>query len=258
MSLGQVIRNRREMLGLTQDQVAGRADISKPYLSNIETNRAKNPPTDGVLTRLEAALQMEEGDLLRLAQLERTPPAVRQEHELLEAELQKYRSVLKQLMDAREEQNVETIDELMAQIEAADNITPLGDNTVVPVINKVTAGYPHHFTDLDYPPSVAQEYIRCPDLNDPQAFGARVVGDSMAPEFTEGDIVIFSPASAPTNGADCFVGFDDGETTFKRMYQDEPESIRLQPLNPSYPAQTVESRRVTGLWPAVARFQKLR
>ncbi len=258
MNLGQMIRHRREELGLTQDQVAARAEISKPYLSNIETNRAKNPPTDGVLDRLEGALQLAQGDLLRLAQLERTPAAVRQEHEQLEAELQKYRSVLKQLMDAREQADADTIDDLMAKIESADNITPLADNTVVPVINKVTAGYPHHFTDLDYPPSVAQEYIRCPDLHDPQAFGARVVGDSMAPEFAEGDIVIFSPATEPANGADCFVRFEDGETTFKRMYQDEPESIRLQPLNPSYPAQTVESKSVTGLWPAVARFQKLR
>lgn len=41
---------------------------------------------------------------------------------------------------------------------------------------------------------VAEEYVRSPDLADPDAFTARVVGDSMAPDYREGDIVIFSPA----------------------------------------------------------------
>ena len=61
----------------------------------------------------------------------------------------------------------------------------------VPLINKVAAGYPREFTDLAYPARVADEYVRCPDLDDPDAFAARVVGDSMQPNYAEGDIVIF-------------------------------------------------------------------
>ena len=44
----------------------------------------------------------------------------------------------------------------------------------------------------DYPVGIADDYVRCPDLHDANAFAVRVVGDSMEPRFHEGDIVIFS------------------------------------------------------------------
>ncbi|RPI62009.1 MAG: S24 family peptidase, partial [Planctomycetaceae bacterium] len=139
------------------------------------------------------------------------------------------------------------------------NIGAISAGIAVPVINRVAAGYPHQFTDLDYPPSVADEYIRCPDMHDPQAFAARVVGDSMEPAYREGDFVIFAPNSNVRNGDDCFIRFDaDGGTTFKRFYQDTPEVIRLQPLNSKYPAQTHKVEKITGIWPAVFKIEKLR
>jgi repressor LexA len=258
MSLGPLIRARREALGLTQDQTADVAGISKPYLSNIETGRAKNPPSSRVLDGLESALGLPTGQLRRAAQLERTPAEVRQEHEHLEAQLQKYRSVLKTLLEKANAEPDDDIETLIDTLETDSNVDLLGVSRPVPVINKVAAGYPQQFTDLDYPASIAEEYIRCPDLADPQAFAARIVGDSMEPEFCEGDIVVFSPNTEPRDGVDCFVRFDDGETTFKRVYQDDPETVRLQPLNNAYPAALVSAQRVTGLWPAVARFQRLR
>ena len=41
---------------------------------------------------------------------------------------------------------------------------------LVPVINKVAAGYPVDFNDLDYPVGIADDYVRCPDIYDPNAF----------------------------------------------------------------------------------------
>jgi len=127
----------------------------------------------------------------------------------------------------------------------------------IPIINEIPAGYPKDFTDLDYPPSVADEYVRCPDIQDPQAFAARVVGDSMEPAYHEGDIVVFAPNTPAESGQDCFVRLDTGETTFKRVYQDDPATLRLQPLNEKYPAHIVPRREVTGLWPAVVRIERL-
>ena len=85
-----------------------------------------------------------------------------------------------------------------------DDQQPRGKDDI-PIINQVPAGYPKDFTDLDYPPSVADEYVRCPDTNDPQAFAARVVGDSMEPDYRQGDIVLFAPNTPAENGQDCFV-----------------------------------------------------
>jgi phage repressor protein C with HTH and peptisase S24 domain len=235
--------------------------ISKPYLSNIETGKAKNPPTDGVLAGLERALGFKAGELRKLGHIAKTPVDVRQEHDLLAAEVQKLRSVLKDLLGRSSKKTAAgvNLDSLAKDISKKSNIKGLSSGPAVPIINKVSAGYPTHFTDLDYPPSVADEYIRCPDVHDPQAFAAHVVGDSMEPLYHENDIVIFSPNTPVQSGDDCFVRFENDEgTTFKRLYQDDENTLRLQPLNSKYPAEAYPREKITGLWPAVFRIQRVR
>jgi SOS-response transcriptional repressor LexA len=133
--------------------------------------------------------------------------------------------------------------------------------SAVPVVNKVSAGYPADFTDLSYPRGVADDYISCPDLSDKDAFAARVHGDSMTPKYRAGDIVIFSPAAPARNGDDCFVRFDDGHTTFKRVFFESDDAnasvIRLQPRNEKYRPQTVPAERITGIYRAIYRYQRV-
>jgi len=158
MSLGAIIRRRREELGMTQDLVAARVGISKPYLSNIETGKARNPPSDGVLRSLERALNFGASELLRIAHLAKTPSDIRDEHERLVAENQKLRGMIQAAR--RGEARKLPLDGPGESLDSEADLLSLSDGRVVPVINKVAAGYPHHFTDLDYPPSVADEYIR--------------------------------------------------------------------------------------------------
>ena len=143
---------------------------------------------------------------------------------------------------------------------SAGNVETVTSNAV-PVINRVSAGYPKDFTDLSYPPRVADEYVSCPDVHDREAFAARVQGDSMTPKYREGDIVIFSPALPPRDGDDCFVRFADGQTTFKRVFFEAGEKgasvLRLQPRNERYRPQVVPSQNVTGLYRAVYRYQRV-
>jgi len=260
MSLGSIVRNRREELGLTQEVVSAQVGISKPYLSNIETGRAKNPPSDGVLRSLERVINFRPGELVKLANLVRTPTEVRERYELFEAEIHKLRGVVRDLRSGSGKNADANIDdfETPPAIEASTGVG-FSIGGVVPVINSVSAGYPHNFTDLEYPPGVADEYIRCPDIHDPQAFAARVVGDSMEPDYRQRDIVVFSPNTQPNNGDDCFVRMVEGEgTTFKRIYMDEEKSIRLQPLNQAYPARAIPREQITGLWPAILRIHHIR
>jgi repressor LexA len=142
---------------------------------------------------------------------------------------------------------------------SAGNVERVSTNAV-PVINRVSAGYPKDFTDMSYPKGVADDYVGCPDLKDDDAFAARVHGDSMTPKYREGDIVIFSPAAPMRSGDDCFVRFEDGTTTFKRAFFESDESgqavIRLQPRNEKYRAKTVPAPEVTGLYKAVFKYQR--
>jgi len=86
MSLGQIIRKKREQLNLTLDEVSRRVGFSKPYLSTIETGKVKNPPSDELLTKLEKILEFDSGLLLHIAHIERLPSDIRQEYESAGAE----------------------------------------------------------------------------------------------------------------------------------------------------------------------------
>ncbi len=273
--LGPKLRRQRRRLGLTLDELAGRTGISKPYLSLIETGRVINPPSDEKLRRLEQTLGFTAGELVSQAHLQRTPRDVR-------AMLQKLMRgsgfrVQGSVNDASEahpepqtpnpEPSAVNLDEaylsgvLQELVDrSAGNVETVSTNAV-PVINRVSAGYPKDFTDLSYPKGVADDYVGCPDVSDKDAFAARVHGDSMQPKYREGDIVIFSPAAAPRNGDDCFVRFDDGHTTFKRVFFESDDAavsvLRLQPRNEKYRPQTIPAEQVTGLYKAVYRYQRV-
>jgi len=272
-SLGSKLRRRRSKLGLTLDELSGRTGISKPYLSLIETGRVSNPPSDEKLRRLEQALGFTPGELVTQAHLQRTPRDVRAVlQSLLEKGLSR-EGVKLPKQDAGDGPDVEGVKQgvdlddvylsgvLQDLVEkSAGNVEQVTTNAV-PVINKVSAGYPKDFTDLSYPRGVADDYVACPEVSDPDAFAARVHGDSMMPKFTEGDIVIYSPAANPRNGDDCFVRFADGHTTFKRVFFETDESgravLRLQPRNERYRPQVVASEEVSGLYRAVYRYQRI-
>jgi SOS-response transcriptional repressor LexA len=289
-SLGTKLRRKRLRLGLTLDELAGRTGISKPYLSLIETGRVPNPPSDEKLRRLEQSLGFTPGELITQAHLQRTPRDVRA---VLQALLKKGEEATERRSDEamegesgigyrvsgiggaepkpetrnpKPDEAINLDDAYLSGVlqelveKSAGNVERISTNAV-PVINKVSAGYPRDFTDLSYPPRVADEYIGCPDVRDPDAFAARVQGDSMTPKYLEGDIVIFSPLANPRSGDDCFVRFADGHTTFKRVFFESDEggnaNIRLQPRNERYRPQTVSPEQITGLYKALYRYQRV-
>lgn len=258
MSLGQIIRQRREQLNLTLDEVSIRVGFSKPYLSTIETGKVKNPPGDELLVKLEKMFELKSGLLLHIAHMERLPSDIRQEYESSEAENQKWRQFIKNLIHAKDDAT--QIDTLLSKnnLNIEKDSSSLAAGRLVPVINKVSAGYPGDFNDLDYPVGVADDYVRCPDMHDANAFAVRVVGDSMEPKFQEGDIVIFSPAAEVKNGDDCFVRFEDPhETTFKRVFFESGNKIRLQPRNEKYSPTIIDGKRINGMYRAVIKYEKL-
>lgn len=263
-SVGALVRAQRARLNVSLTNLAERVGCAKSYLSAIETGR-KGPPADDLLERLERALSFEEGRLQRAARWEQTPAAVRRDFTRLQQgqrAIDRLASILGQrgLDEAYRSGDLQRALEHLHPIERTELSAALP--TEVPVINAVTAGYPHEFTDLGYPARVADEYVRCPDLHDPDAFAARVVGDSMEPSYREGDVVVFSPARDVESGTDCFVRFDvDHESTFKRVYFEQDaggqELIRIQPINNRYPPRTVPREDVAGLYRAVSLMRSV-
>jgi len=258
MSLGQIIRKKREQLHLTLDEVSSRVGFSKPYLSTIETGKVKNPPSDELLRKLEKMLKFETGLLLHIGHVEGLPSDIRHKYESAEAENEKLRQFIKNIIHRKTK--VSQLNTALAdsKLQIEQDKSPLSAGRMVPVINKVAAGYPAEFNDLDYPVGIADDYVRCPDVHDQNAFAVRVVGDSMVPKFCEGDIVVFSPVSEVHNGDDCFVRFTEPhETTFKRVFFEPDNKVRLQPRNDTYSPLIVDGKRINGLYRAVIKYEKL-
>jgi SOS-response transcriptional repressor LexA len=256
MSLGQIIRSKRRELGLTLDEVSAKTGFSKPYLSTIENEKVKNPPSDELMRKLESVFGITPGTLRQMANLNRAPADVREQFEASRAENERWRKLVRDLMD-KKVKNKE-LNELLSENKLDVQIPDKQPGSLIPVINRVAAGYPVDFDDLQYPAGFADDYVRCPDVEDANAFAVRVIGDSMQPKFFEGDIVIFSPALEVRNGDDCFVRMaEPHETTFKRVFFESENKIRLQPRNEKYPPMFIEGKRINGLYRAVIKYERL-
>ena len=250
-----------KQLGLTLDEAAAYTGFSKPYLSTIETGHVNNPPSDKLLKKLEKYLKFQKGHLQRIAHIEGMPKDIRKDYEAIDVENRQYRQILKDIIQRKLSLN--KVGKLLDQhdmdvVRAEDRTDKPGQ--WVPVINKVPAGYPADFDDLGYPTGFADDYVRCPDIHDPNAFAVRVWwGDSMEPKFSEGHIVIFSPATDVQNGDDCFVRLKSPhETTFKRVFfETDKKKVRLQPRNDAYPPIIISTKRLNGFYRAVIHYQQL-
>ncbi|MFI4855322.1 MAG: LexA family transcriptional regulator [Phycisphaerales bacterium JB065] len=280
--LGQRLREARTAAGMTLHQLAERTGCTKGYLSQIENGKRETAPSRALLEKFEAALGLAEGTLTTVADWLATPEPVKRQMErmrhsqtqakaaanMLRAMVgtgaldEAFRSgelhtLVRRLSDASDDPTETDEKRPSASLRALTGLERVRVLTAqVPVINKVAAGYPTEFTDLGYPARIADEYVSVPGMTDPDAFAARVCGESMLPDYREGDLVVFSPLADTTPGSDCFVRLErDDETTFKRVFfetgEDGSEMIRLQPLNPQFAPKVVDREAVSGMYKAV-------
>ena len=70
-----------------------------------------------------------------------------------------------------------------------------------------------------------------------------VDGDSMEPEFTDGDIIIVEPDEEPVPGKFVIIRQNGGEATFKQLIKDGSRWL-LKPLNPRYPVMEMREDAV--------------
>lgn len=93
-----------------------------------------------------------------------------------------------------------------------------------------------------------------PEEKDAEAHGCaelepyvlRVTGDSMAPEFLDGHVIVLDPGLAATHGA--YVVMDvGGETIFRQFWQEGGRRL-LRPVNGAYPViELTEQCRLRGV-----------
>lgn len=140
--------------------------------------------------------------------------------------------------------------ELAAGIESVSGITDKMDNNVeaanieglkrVPILTYVQAGKWREAIQMP-----TDDYVFVSIDVSPYTFGARIIGDSMMPEFKEGDLIIIDTQIDP-QPTDLVLAESHEGITFKKyrsrgINEDGVEVFDLVPLNPDFP--TIRSDR---------------
>ncbi|SDP82739.1 helix-turn-helix domain-containing protein [Desulforhopalus singaporensis] len=187
----------RKKIGKTQEYVANSIGISKVSLNRYENGHRK-PPLDVVV---------------QLASL--------------------YQVSSDWLLTGKKEANhqVTTTDIGKPNVEPAP--PPHHPQKQIPVISWVQAGAWQEVQD-PFQPGDSDEWIITVETNHPHAFALKIRGDSMAPEFSEGDIVTVDPGVEAINGKYVIVKNGSEEATFKQLIIDGG-NVYLKPLNERYP-----------------------
>lgn len=107
----------------------------------------------------------------------------------------------------------------------------------IPVLGRIPAGVPIDAIEdiLDWEELDPQQFN-----SDHEYFGLVVRGDSMYPEYLDGDIIIVQQTEDADSGKDVVAYVNGYEATLKRLYRYENGSLELRAINPGY-----ESKKFT-------------
>ena len=129
-----------------------------------------------------------------------------------------------------------SLDEFLRLIEARDG----PPRTMIPLIGMTQAGAGRLFTDEGMPTGgPGWEEIEFPDLADDRAFALEVQGDSMAPLYRDGDVLIVSPTAGVRKGDRVVVRLAAGEVLAKELKRKTARTIELASLNPDHADRVV-------------------
>lgn len=126
-----------------------------------------------------------------------------------------------------------SVDYLIGRVD--NNIQPAQldrDVIQIKIYGKIPAGTPIEMIDESY----IEEYEEVPKSwtrGNKEFFGLKIQGNSMNPEFRDGDIVIFQKSEVCSSGSYCAVSINCTECTFKKVIKKE-SGLTLMPLNPDY------------------------
>lgn len=208
MTVEELLKAYREQADLSQRQFAQKCNLSNGYISMLE--KGVNPKTNLPVTP--------------------TIPALKKIAKGMGISLHKLLSM---------------VDDMPIELPISEeaykfkNPTVTTDTVTLPVIGNIAAGY-NEIALEDWSGETVEvplSYLKGRNKN--EFIVLKVHGDSMFPEYHNGDkVVILKQASLPRSGSIGAVLYDGETATLKRIefYEDK---IKLIPLNPTFPPKTI-------------------
>lgn len=198
MLLGDIIKQYREEHQMSLQDFADLIGTSRSYIHMLEKN--VNPSTNKPIS-----------------------PSIETLKSLAKAMNMDLETLLKQLND---EQNI-YLDENEYKKQFTNNTS---NSAVVFVYGTIPAGIPMEcIEDIIDTEEISADMLK----GDKQYFGLKVKGNSMEPEYLDGDTIILEKTEDCESGDDAVVMVNGDDGTFKRVFKND-NGIILQPLNPAY------------------------
>lgn len=203
---GKYLEHARKQKGYSTYDVNKLTDISQSYISLIEKGKRKASAV--ILKTLAPIYGLDYIDLYEKAGY----------------------------VDLIEDEN----DKLLKRIGAVPLINT--DTVKIPVLGTVKAGY-------DY---LAQEnivdhiFFKVDGTDIQNYYALNIIGDSMEPLFSNGDIVIVHKQENFENGDNCVVLINGEEATVKKVYK-RNNGIELKAVNPYYPPKIFTKEEIKDL-----------
>ena len=134
-------------------------------------------------------------------------------------------------------------DELLKVLDDEQTLTINTNDNIINVYSSVHAGILSEMIEniVD-----TEEISQKMASSDKTYFGIKVKGDSMTPDYREGDTLIIEKASSCDSGDDCIVAINGDEAFLKRVYI-STSGITLQALNPKYEPLTYTNDEIKRL-----------
>lgn len=126
----------------------------------------------------------------------------------------------------------ETAQRVADERESARNRPPTA--IPVPVVGKAMLGTDGYFDALDYPTGHGDGYIDIVS-GDPDAYGLKVVGNSMHPRIKNGEYVLIEPNHPYRTGDEVLIKTTDGRSMVKEFIYHRDGQYRLDSINDGYP-----------------------
>jgi phage repressor protein C with HTH and peptisase S24 domain len=109
----------------------------------------------------------------------------------------------------------------------------------VPLIGLVQAGAGGFFDDGGFPTGQGWDEIAFPEVDRDHVYALEISGESMAPVFRDGDVVLVAPGAPVRRGDRVVVKTADGEVMAKELARKTAKQVELRSLNREFPDRVV-------------------
>lgn len=118
----------------------------------------------------------------------------------------------------------------------------------LPLLGYAKAGAAGYFDDAGYPAGSGWDEIEFPAVGDAHAYMLKISGESMAPVYRPGDLILISPGADCGRGDRVVVKTKSGEVMAKELVRQSAQKVELRSLNPAHSGRSVTKSDI--LWMA--------